>query len=77
MDLRLLNKYTQKTPFVLPHLENQLQHLGNSGHYASFDVVSGLDFLPVERASEHIFTVTTPFGAYEICGAPMGWTNTP
>jgi len=77
VDLRLLNKHTQKTPLDLPHLENQLQHLGDSGFYSSFDVVSGFDFLPVERASQHIFTVTTPFGAYEMCGAPMGWTNTP
>ena len=77
VDLRLLNKYTVKTSLDLPHLENQLMHLQDAKFFASFDVISGFDFLRVHPDSQHIFTITTPFGAYEMCGAPMGWSNTP
>jgi len=77
VDLRLLNKYTQATPLDLPNLENQLQHLQNASYSSSFDVISGFDFLPVEDTSQEIFTIVTPFGAYKMKGAPMGWINTP
>ena len=77
VDLRLLNKHSIKTSLDLPHLENQLMHLQDAKFFASFDVVSGFDFLPVDKSSQHIFTITTPFGAYEMKGAPMGWLNTP
>ena len=76
VDLRLLNKYTRKTSLTLPHLENQLCHVKNSKYFASLDVLSGFDFLPVEESSQTKLTVSTPFGAYRMCGAPMGWTNT-
>ena len=77
VDLRLLNKYSELTPLDLPNLENQLLHLQKSKHYASFDVISGFDFLRVEKSSQEIFVITTPFGAFRMKGAPMGWCNTP
>ena len=77
MDLRLLNKYSPRTPLDFPHSENQLAHLQNACHFSSFDVISGFDFLPVHGVSQNIFTITIPFGAYKMCGAPMGWCNTP
>ena len=76
VDLRLLNRWSKKTSLTLPHLENQLAHVRGAKYFCGLDVLSGFDFLPVEKESQHIFTISTPFGAFRMKGAPMGWCNT-
>ena len=76
VDLRLLNKYSRKTPLDIPHLENALNHVQNAKWFATLDALSGYDFLRVAKGFEKFFTITTPFGRYEMQGAPMGWCNT-
>ena len=77
VDLRLLNKYTRPTACELPHLEQQLLSVGTAQYFCTMDLLHGFDFLPVHPDSTKFFVMTTPFGAYRMKGAPMGWCNTP
>ena len=77
VDMRLLNKYTKPTACDLPHLEQQLMSIGDSKYFCTMDLLHGFDFLPVHPDSTKYFVMTTPFGAYRMKGAPMGWCNTP
>ena len=77
VDMRALNKITKRTALIMPNLEDQLNRVHGSKHFGTFDVLSGFDFLPTEEGSQKYFNLITPDGAYTMCGAPMGWLNTP
>ena len=75
VDLRGINQYTLKTTLDLTCLETQMSAIQSATCFAGFDVLSGFDFLEVEPDRRKYFTVVTPFGAYQMAGAPQGWVN--
>ena len=77
IDMRPLNEISEKSALKLPNLEQQLGFLGKAGIFAAFDVLSGFDFLPTAESSRQYFNIITAHGAHQMCGAPMGWLNTP
>src|SRR5690606_26591057 len=77
IDMRALNRITRKTPLIMPNLEQQVSFPKGARYLASLDILSGFDYLPVEESSRQYFTLITYFGAFEMCGSPQGWVNTP
>ena len=77
IDMRPLNDITVRTALQLPHLEQQMGFVGRAGIFTAFDVLSGFDFLETQEESRRYFNIITPHGAFTMCGAPMGWVNTP
>ena len=77
IDLRALNEWAVKTSLQMPILEAQIGRVGNAKHFASFDILSGFDYLPVHEDSQKYFTLVTQEGSYTMIGSPMGFCNTP
>ena len=77
VDMRALNKITVRTALDMPFLDQQLDYIDGAKVFGTFDVLSGFDFLPTATNSQKYFTLVTKDGAYTMCGAPMGWLNTP
>ena len=77
VDMRALNNISKKTALIMPILEEQLNTVAGSTHFGTFDVLAGFDFLPTGENSQKYFNLITPEGAFTMCGAPMGWVNTP
>ena len=77
VDMRNLNKISVKTAMQMPLLEDQLKDVSGAKIFGSFDVLSGFDFLPTHENSQKYFTLVSSDAAYTMCGAPMGWLNTP
>eukprot|EP00924_Labyrinthula_sp_SR-Ha-C_P012098 snap_masked-scaffold_26-processed-gene-3.62-mRNA-1 protein AED:1.00 eAED:1.00 QI:0/-1/0/0/-1/1/1/0/106 len=47
-------------------------------YFSTFDLLSGFDYLPCDKASGRLFTFVTSWGfAYSFRGAPQGWCNNP
>ena len=77
VDMRKLNKQTKRTSLMMPNLEQQISYPQKATYYGSFDILSGFDYLPVSEESRKYFVLVTCFGAFEFCGSPQGWINTP
>ena len=78
VDLRLLNKLTIRSSLVLPEIGMQLKCIpSNDVHFAKLDMHSGFDLLRTHEAHQKYFSLTTIFGNIKMCGAPMGFINTP
>ena len=77
LDMRLLNKHTRRTSLLMPNLEQQVSFPKGSSIFGTFDILSGFYYLPVQEESRKYFTLVTHFGAFELCGSPQGWVNTP
>ena len=77
VDMRALNTITIKTAMEMPLLDEQIDWIKGAKVFGTFDVLSGFDFLPTAENSQKYFTLITKEGAYTMCGAPMGWVNTP
>jgi len=77
IDMRPLNDLVLKSALPFPNLDAQLQCLGDTAHYGTFDVLSGFDMLTTHEQSQQYFGITTVFGTYYLVGAPMGFVNTP
>ncbi|NIW12711.1 MAG: DDE-type integrase/transposase/recombinase [Candidatus Thorarchaeota archaeon] len=77
VDMRKLNENTRRSSLLMPNLEQQLSFTKGAKLFGSFDILSGFDYLPVAEASRKYFVLVTWFGAYEFCGSPQGWVNTP
>ena len=77
VDMRKLNQQTKRSSLMMPNLEQQVSYPKGAKFYGSFDILSGFDYLPVAENSRKYFVLVTCFGAYEFCGSPQGWINTP
>ncbi len=77
VDMRKLNENTKRSSLLMPNLEQQLSFTKGARFFGSFDILSGFDYLPVAEGSRKYFVLVTWFGAYEFCGSPQGWVNTP
>ena len=77
IDMRKLNQHTRRTSLMMPNLEQQISYPKGASFYGSFDILSGFDYLPVAEESRKYFVLVTCFGAFEFCGSPQGWVNTP
>ena len=69
-----LNACCEKTPLQMPLLEQMLGFLGKSKIFSTWDMLSGFNLL---RTVSKLFVIITPFGAFRMVSAPMGWLNTP
>ena len=73
-DMVPLNKVCERTPLQMPLLEQMLGFFGKSRIYSTWDLLSGFNLL---RTNSDLFVIITPFGAFRMNSAPMGWLNTP
>ena len=77
LNMKPLNNITKNSALVLPKLEKQFTFLRSAKIFASFDILSGFDFLETHVDSRKYFNIIVPGAAFEMIGAPMGWKNTP
>ena len=78
VDRRSLNKITVKSSLVLPEIDMQLKCIPSDAKYfATLDMHSGFDLLRTYEPHQKYFSLTTIFGSFKMCGAPMGFVNTP
>ncbi len=62
VDLRSVNKYTEKHAFPMPVLEHELHKLAPSQRYANFDLSQAYWQLPLDRGSQECQSFITPLG---------------
>jgi len=75
VDMRPLNRLVKKSGFSMPLMEDQLGHCVSAQYFGTFDVLSGYDMLRVDPDSQKYFGLVTPFGVFNMTGAPMGFAN--
>ena len=54
-----------------------MNHVRGSTCFGLFDIQKAFNFLPVEEESRRFLVIITEDNAYEYCGSPMGFVNTP
>jgi len=75
--MREINKRAKKSTLQMPNLEKQMTHVKDSKYFGLFDIQKAFNFLPVEEESRKFLVMITENSAYEYCGSPMGFVNTP
>eukprot|EP00924_Labyrinthula_sp_SR-Ha-C_P003982 maker-scaffold_3-snap-gene-10.55-mRNA-1 protein AED:0.14 eAED:0.14 QI:0/0/0/1/1/1/2/0/240 len=71
VDLRPLNKITEKTGMQLRNLESELNKVRRTKIYRCFDLLNGFDYMPTAPESQKYLNLMTPWGSVQ------GWLNTP
>lgn len=74
-DFREVNNRTLSSSLPMPLLEQLIESTASANFYASLDAMSGFNLLAT--TNNHLFTLVTPFGCYEMMVAPMGFKNSP
>lgn len=75
VDLRPVNKYTERHQFPLPHIEQELSKLSGSRFYAIFDLSHGYWQLPLSEDSQECQSIITPDGIFSPTRVLHGSTN--
>jgi len=75
VDMRPLNTLVKRSAFSMPLIEDQLGRCLSAQFMGTFDVLSGYDMLRVDPESQKYFGIVTPFGVFNMTGAPMGFCN--
>src|SRR5690606_10190835 len=75
VDIRPLNDLVKQSALSMPLIEDQLGQCARSYYFGTFDVLSGYDTLQVDEDSQQYSGIVTPIGVFNMCGAPMGFTN--
>ena len=64
VDLRLVNKFTEKHGFLMPNIEQELHTVGGSNYFAKFDLSHGYWPLRLHADSQECQSFVTPDGVY-------------
>lgn len=73
IDLRTLYSQSGTTSMLLPHIEMQIAYLALTINFnATFDALSGFDFLQTVVKDRKFFGITTILDIFTLNRAPMG-----
>ena len=77
IDYRVLNKYTIKSTYPLPNIEECLDRLSGAKYFTSLDLWSGYQKVPMKPEDVHKTAFNTRYGQFEFRVMPFGLTNAP
>jgi hypothetical protein len=77
IDLRALNKKTQKINFPIPNIDSTLRNLSGSKFFTTLDILSGFWHLGLTENSKKYTAFTLLNGKWEFNVLPFGWVNAP
>ena len=69
--LRSLKDWAAKTSPQMPNLESKIERVEDARHFASLNILSGFDYLPVHKKSQKYFIFVTQEGSYSMIGSPI------
>jgi hypothetical protein len=75
IDYRKLNKATKKDYFLLPFIDEMLEHLVNHSFFYFLDVFLGYHKIPIHPDDQSKTTFTCPYGTYASRRMPFGLCN--
>ena len=77
-DYRHLNSVSERYNFPLPRIDDLIERLAQHSIFSGVDLLDGFYQLPiVDKATQDLTTVNTPFGVYKWMVMPMGVSNGP
>jgi len=77
IDYRKLNAKTRKDHFLLPFIDQMLEHLAGHEFYCFFDGYSGYNQIPIAPEDQEKTTFTCPFGTFAYIHLPFELYNAP
>ena len=77
IDFRRLNEQTDQDAYLLPNINEILDHLGNAKFFSALDLSSGFHQIPMEETSKKYTTFSTPKGHFHYNRMPFGLKNAP
>ena len=77
VDYRVLNSKVVRNHYPIPHIDDHLDSMGSKKVFSKLDLKSGFLNLHVHSDSRKYTSFITPFGQYEFCRMPFGFTNAP
>ena len=77
IDYRGLNDIIIKNNFLLPHIDDLHDRLGNARYFTKLDLYSGYYQIPIRPGDEHKTAFTSRYGTYEFIVMLFGLTNAP
>ena len=78
IDLRMLNNWTIKDAYSLPHIDETLDSLQGSQWLSLLDLKSGYRQVEMDEESKPLTVFTMgPFGIYKCKRMPFGFTSAP
>ena len=77
IDYRKLNLATRKDHFLLPFMDQMLEHLAGKSFYCFLDGYSGYNQIVIAPEDQEKTTFTCPFGTFAYRRMPFGLCNAP
>nr|GFB42214.1 reverse transcriptase domain-containing protein [Tanacetum cinerariifolium] len=77
IDYRKLNEATRKDHFLLPFMDQMLEHLAGNEYYCFLDRFSGYFQIPIDPKDQDKTTFTCPYGTFAYKRMPFGLCNAP
>jgi hypothetical protein len=77
VDFRYLNGVTIKDQGPLPNISELLDSMGGAKLFTALDLCSGFYQIPFNPTSRPVTAFSSPFGHYQWCVMPMGFSNSP
>jgi hypothetical protein len=74
-DYRKLNKATKKDHFLVPFIDEMLEHLANHSLFCFLDGCSGYHQIPIHPDDQSKTTFTYPYGTYAYRRMSFGSCN--
>ena len=75
IDYHKLNDITIKNNFLLLHIDDLHDRLGNTRYFTKLDLYSGYHQIPIRPGDEHKTAFTSHYGTYKFMVMPFGLTN--
>nr|GEY84681.1 reverse transcriptase domain-containing protein [Tanacetum cinerariifolium] len=77
IDYRKLNEATRKDHFLLPFMDQMLEHLAGNEYYCFLDGFSGYFQIPIDPKDQEKTTFMCPYGTFAYKRMPFGLCNAP
>jgi transposase InsO family protein len=76
-DFRELNKYIQRKPWPMPHINDMIQDVGHYKYVTALDLSMGYYHFKLDAELSELSTFMLPFGLYKYLRLPMGLSISP
>ena len=77
IDFRKVNEDTDQDAYLLPMIDDIIDHLGKAKFFLAFDLSSGFHKIPMAEESKKYTALSTPEGHFEFNRMPFGLKNSP
>ena len=77
IDFRKVNEDTDQDAYLLPMIDDMIDHLGKAKFLSAFDLSSGFHQKPMAEESKKYTAFSTPEGHFEFNRIPFGIKNAP